>query len=165
MKEKHFEIYFRIGGHSGHLGLTIGTILAIYPDDLKKKVMGIMLTPPSVRPPARPSVRRDECIHVWFKIMDASVHFNGIYSVDTQADFVCRKLRTKYPCVSNFDTQGYFVRKETQKYTSVKTSVRPFFCPSRYLLLNHLAEFNQTCYITYPRGKDVREQHYFSVRP
>ena len=74
------------------------------------------------------------------------------FNVDTQADFVCRKLRTKYPCVSNLDTQGYFVFKETQKYTSVKTSVRPS------VLLS-------TCYITFPHGKDVREQHYFSVRP
>ena len=42
---------------------------------------------------------------------------------------------------------------------------RPPICPSRYLLLNHLAEFYQTCYITSPHGKGVREQHYFSVRP
>ena len=35
-------------------------------------------------------------------------------------------------------------------------------CPSHYLL-NHWAEFNQTCYITSPHGKDVRKQHYFSV--
>ena len=37
-------------------------------------------------------------------------------------------------------------------------------CLSRYLLLNHWAEFYQTCYITSPHGKGVREQHYFSVR-
>ena len=37
---------------------------------------------------------------------------------------------------------------------------RPFICPSRYLLLNHQVEFNQTCYITSPHGKGVREQHY-----
>ena len=42
---------------------------------------------------------------------------------------------------------------------------RTSICPSRYLLLNHWAEFNQTCYITFPHGKGVREQHYFSVRP
>ena len=40
---------------------------------------------------------------------------------------------------------------------------RPSICLSRYLLLNHLAEFNQTCYITSPHGKGVREQHYFSM--
>ena len=37
---------------------------------------------------------------------------------------------------------------------------RPFVCPSCYLLLNHQVEFNQTCYITSPHGKGVREQHY-----
>ena len=42
---------------------------------------------------------------------------------------------------------------------------RPSICPSRYLLLNNWEEFNQTSYITSPHGKDVREQHYFSVRP
>ena len=26
-------------------------------------------------------------------------------------------------------------------------------CPSNYILLNHWAEFNQTCYITVPCGK------------
>ena len=40
---------------------------------------------------------------------------------------------------------------------------RRSICPSRYLLLNHWAEFNQTCYITSPRGKGVQEQLYFSV--
>ena len=38
-------------------------------------------------------------------------------------------------------------------------------CPSCYCLLNHWAEFNQTCYITSPHGKGVWEQHYFSVHP
>ena len=38
---------------------------------------------------------------------------------------------------------------------------RPSICPSRYLLLSHRAEFNQTCYITSPHGKGVREQHNF----
>ena len=37
-------------------------------------------------------------------------------------------------------------------------------CPSCYLL-NHWTEFNQTCYITSPYGKGVREQQYFSVQP
>ena len=30
--------------------------------------------------------------------------------------------------------------------------------PSRYLLLNHSVEFNQSCYMTSPRGKGLREQ-------
>ena len=42
---------------------------------------------------------------------------------------------------------------------------RPSICPPRYLLLNHRAEFNQTCCITFPHCKGVREHHYFSVRP
>ena len=41
----------------------------------------------------------------------------------------------------------------------------PSICPSHYLLINHRAEFNQTCYITFPHGWGVREQHYFSVCP
>ena len=35
--------------------------------------------------------------------------------------------------------------------------------PSRYLLLNHWAEFNQTYYIISPHRKDM--QHYFSMHP
>ena len=34
-------------------------------------------------------------------------------------------------------------------------------CLSYYLFLNHWVEFNQTCYITCPHGKGVREQHFF----
>ena len=41
----------------------------------------------------------------------------------------------------------------------------PSVCPLRCLLLNHWAEFNQTCYITFPHGKNVQEQHYFSICP
>ena len=37
----------------------------------------------------------------------------------------------------------------------------PSICPSRYLLLNHWAEINQTCYITSSHSKIVREQHYY----
>ena len=37
----------------------------------------------------------------------------------------------------------------------------PSICPSCYLLLNHLAEFNQTCYITGPHAWGMREQDYF----
>ena len=50
-----------------------------------------------------------------------------------------------------------------------------FWCvshPSIYsssYLLNHRAEFNQYCYITYPHGKGLRKQHFFfrpsGVRP
>ena len=46
-------------------------------------------------------------------------------------------------------------------------SVRPasvHLSPSHYLPLNHWAEFNQTCYMTSPHDKGVREQYYFSVR-
>ena len=42
------------------------------------------------------------------------------------------------------------------------------FIYSSYYLLNHRAEFNQYCYITYPHGKGVRKQHFFhpsGVRP
>ena len=42
---------------------------------------------------------------------------------------------------------------------------RQSICLSRYLLLNHWEEFNQTCYMACTHGKGVREQNYFSVRP
>ena len=55
---------------------------------------------------------------------------------------------------------------------SVRLSVRPSdrptgrlsVCPSCYLLLNYWAAFHQTCYITSPHYKGVREQHFY-VRP
>ena len=50
-------------------------------------------------------------------------------------------------------------------FQCVRPSVRRSICLSRYLLLNCKAEFNQTCFITSPHGKGVREQHYFSVCP
>ena len=55
-------------------------------------------------------------------------------------------------------------------FLCIRASVRPcvrrlFICPPRYPLLNHLAKFNQACFITSPHGKGVREKHYFSVRP
>ena len=37
----------------------------------------------SVHPFICPSVHRDQCIFVCFKIMDTSVYFSEIYSVDT----------------------------------------------------------------------------------
>ena len=49
-----------------------------------------------------------------------------------------------------------------QHYFSVYMCVRrPSICPSCYLLQNHWAEFNHTCYMTSPHGKGVQEQ----VRP
>ena len=38
---------------------------------------------------------------------------------------------------------------------------RPSICSSRYLLLNHWAECNQTCYITSPHGWGVRDNIIF----
>ena len=66
--------------------------------------------------------------------------------------------------VDNFVSllNGKVVRE--QHYFSVRPSVHPSICPSRYLLLNHWVEFNQTCYITSPYGEHVRQQHYFSVQ-
>ena len=43
-----------------------------------------------------------KCILKCFKIMDTSVYFNGIYSIDIQANwFWCGILHTEYLCVSN----------------------------------------------------------------
>ena len=42
---------------------------------------------------------------------------------------------------------------------------RPSICLSHYLLLNHCAEFNETCYITSPPGKVVWKQRYFAMCP
>ena len=39
----------------------------------------------------------------------------------------------------------------------VNASILLSICSSRYLLLNHWAEFNQTCYMTSLHDKDVRE--------
>ena len=48
---------------------------------------------------------------------------------------------------------------------SVRASVvSPFVC--HYLFPNHWTEeFNQTCYINFPHGKNMREQHYIYVCP
>ena len=46
--------------------------------------------------------------------------------------------------------------------------ILPSLChaPSLHTLpINHWAEFYQTCFITSPHGKCMREQHYFSVHP
>ena len=80
-------------------------------------------------------VGRNEYILVCFKIMDTSVYFNEIYSVDTQADwFACPKLCTKYPCESYFrhtmvlsmqgDTEVYIRQNvhSTSLHLSVKLS-------------------------------------------
>ena len=49
-------------------------------------------------------------------------------------------------------------------FLCLHVSIRAFVVhPSVCHLLNHWAKFNQTCYITTPHGKGVREQHYFFV--
>ena len=42
-----------------------------------------------------------------------------------------------------------------------------FVCPSVHhtLFLNHLAKFNQNCFITFSHGKGVGKQHHFLVCP
>ena len=55
-------------------------------------------------------------------------------------------------------------------YKRLCPSVRQSVRPPRYLLLNHWAEFYQTCYITLPHGTGVCEQNNFpcarpSARP
>ena len=50
------------------------------------------------------------------------------------------------------------VRVTWHYFPCVRPSVCPSICPSWYLLLNHWAEFNQTCYMISPYGKGVREQ-------
>ena len=40
----------------------------------------------------------------------------------------------------------------------VNAFVRLSIRPSRFLLINYLVEFNQTCYMTFPRGKGVRDK-------
>ena len=46
----------------------------------------------------------------------------------------------------------------------LRSSVHPFVRSSRYLLLNHWAEFHQK-YMTSLHGKGVREQNYFHSAP
>ena len=45
------------------------------------------------------------------------------------------------------------VVREQHYFPSVRPSLPPSLCPSRYLILNHWAKFNQACYITFPHGK------------
>ena len=129
--------------------------ITLSPRFFKKKVIGI-LTSPSIRP----SLHTGECIFVCFKIMDTSVYFNGIYSADTKAIwFVCWKLHTLVCLI--FKHSGTLRVRGQSIYLSIRPSKRPSVHLSRYLLLNHWAEFYQTCYITSSHGKGVQEQHYF----
>ena len=56
-------------------------------------------------------------------------------------------------------SDGYIV--DSTVHPTVHLSVRPSCC----LLLNHLVEFNQTCYMTSPHGMGGRLPHYFPVHP
>ena len=69
-------------------------------------------------------------------------------------------FRRGHPCP--LDTfLVFFIKKKNSYGNLVNASVRP----SRYILLNLWPEFNQTCYMTSPRGKGVREQHHFLPCP
>ena len=54
---------------------------------------------------------------------------------------------------------------QEQYYFSVRASVHPSPVHLFVMLFpaKPWAEFNQTCYVTSPHGKSVREQHYFSM--
>ena len=107
----------------------------IYPRAFVKKAMGIFLTPPSVRPTDdRPSIRPSDRPCVRYYVHSALV------------------------CLI-FDTQGYFVCNETQKYTSVKPSIRLSVTLSPPKPLGGI----QPNFLHH--GKGVREQHFFPVRP
>ena len=97
----------------------------------------------SVRPSVRPSVRL------------SSLHLSVKLSPSKQLGGIQPKLATLHPAMVR-------VYESNIIFPCVR---RPTICPSHYLLLNHWAELNQTCFITSSHGKDVREQHYFSVRP
>ena len=58
---------------------------------------------------------------------------------------------------------GYFV-PESLHCSTQEIYLQTSICLSLYLL-NHLAEFCQTCYITSSNGKGVQEQHYFPLCP
>ena len=74
-----------------------------------------------------------ECMLVCLKILDTSVYFNEICSVDTQTNwFVCQKpcllCRKSWLLCQTFYTQEFFVLMQIQKYTSVCfTSAHPCF--------------------------------------
>ena len=55
----------------------------------------------------------------------------------------------------------YFLSPRLSNGDIVNGSVRL----SRYLLLNHWAEFNQICYMTSLRSRSEREQNYVSLCP
>ena len=52
-----------------------------------------------------------------------------------------------------------FFKKKQWRYC---VCLHPSILSYHYLLLNHWEELNQTCYMTFPHGKGVSEQHYFS---
>ena len=109
-----------------------------YPHAFFKKAMGILLTPPSVRPYICPSVP----LYITLNLLNHWVEFNQTYYIT-------------FPHGNGVWEQHCF---------SVCLCIcRQSICLSHYLLLNHWVEFNQTCYITFPHGKGVREQHYFSM--
>ena len=57
--------------------------------------------------------------------------------------------------------------KTSSKYRSWRLVLEPVEYPKivQYRNIRNKTDIYQTCYITSPHGKGVREQHYFSVRP
>ena len=73
----------------------------------------------SVHPPAGMNVYLS-VLKLW-----TPVYFNELYSLDTQAyRFVCQNYVQSILVCLIFDTQGYFVCKETQSVSPIKKSVR-----------------------------------------
>ena len=92
-----------------------------------------------VRPSVHPSVRRNKCILMCLNILDTSMYFNGIYSVDTQVSlFVCLKYGRVCHFFLNFlENEAHKVLcrdEDTQVYIRKALSVRPSIHPSVTLL-------------------------------
>ena len=144
-----------------------------------KKAMGILLTPPSVHPSVCPS--RYLLLNQWAKYYQNCYITSPQVSVcESNISFLCVRSCVCRPaiCLSHYlllnhwaefnhncyiiSSHGKVVRE--QHYCSsgnisflyVRPSGRrPSICPSCYLLLKNWAEFNQTCYFTFPHGKSV----------
>ena len=84
-----------------------------------------------------------------------------MYLVDLESEMLYPKIqpqRGSFPAGS-FSRPGKDVQE--QHYFSI----HPSFCSSHYLLLNHWAEFKQTCYMNSCHGKGVHKQVCPSVHP
>ena len=93
------------------------------------------------------------------KLTVSLFYFDLVYRVHISfSPLACNLTASAFSAQESFDRTSlspHFLKKRWGLCERLRPSVRP----SRYLLQNHLAEFNQTCYMTSPRGKGVRKPY------